>query len=378
MIRAIKNAVFFDGEKYIRDKFLTFEKDKILGFFDTLDAYDAIEILDYKNKICVPGYIDLQINGGAGVYFIKDFSLAAIDSIARTYRKYGTTSFFPTQVSTSLENIYNGIESVKEAMKDPLSGVIGIHVEGPFLNVEKRGAHQVRYILPPTIQELEKMIDVGKDTIGLLTIAPEKFSKDQLALLRQSGIRLSAGHCNATYAQAKEFYKNGITKVTHLFNAMSAFNSRNPGLVGAFFDTPELYGGIIADGKHLDFASLRIAHRLKKGKLFFVTDSVFVDFKGTQFNYDGFNVRLENGAFVNDENNLAGAAITMQDAIKNSILHAEISEEDAFKMATSIPAEYLGMSDEIGNLKAGAFADMVVMDKNYEIEQVFFKGKEVS
>ena len=377
MLKAIKNANFFTGSTYIRDQFLVFEKDKILGFFKKLDSFGEIKILDFKNKYCIPGFIDLQINGGAGVYFIKDFSLSAIDSIARTYRKYGTTSFFPTQVSTSLENIYNGIESVRQAIQDPMSGVLGIHVEGPFLNPVKRGAHQVRYIIPPTMKELEKMINAGKNTIGLLTIAPELFDEQQLALLRESGIRLAAGHSNATYAQAKDFYKKGITKITHLFNAMSPFQSREPGLVGAFFDAPELYAGIIADGKHVDYAALRIAQRLKKGKLFFVTDSVFVDFQGTRFEFDGFNIRLENGAFVNEENNLAGAAITMQDAIYNSIHYAGIPEEEAFKMATSIPAEYLGMSNQIGYLKAGAFADFVIMDQDYQIEEVFFRGREV-
>jgi N-acetylglucosamine-6-phosphate deacetylase len=374
MLTAIQNALFFTGTEYLRDQFLVFEDDKIIGFYDDLDNFQDIKILDFKNKFCVPGFIDLQINGGAGIYFIQDFSLDAIDSIARTYRKYGTTSFFPTQVSTGLKNIYNGIHSVREAMKNPLSGVLGIHVEGPFLNPVKRGAHQVRYVIPPTMKELEKMIAEGKDTIGLLTIAPELFSDEQLKLLRDSGIRLSAGHSNATFEQAKTFYKKGISKVTHLYNAMSAFQSRDPGLIGAFFDSPELYGGIIADGKHVDYTSLRIAHRLKKGKLFFVTDSVFVDFRGTKFEFDGFNIRLENGAFVNEENNLAGAAITMQDAIYNSINYAQIPEEDAFRMATSIPAEYLDMSDRIGNLKAGAFADFVILDEEYQIEEVYFRG----
>ncbi len=375
MIKAIANARFFTGSTYRKEKFLVFENDKILGFYDSLDNLGITKIFDFKNKICLPGFIDLQVNGGAGIYFIKDFSLEAIDSIAKTYRKYGTTSFFPTQVSTSFENIYSGIASVKEAMKNPLSGVLGIHVEGPFLNPIKRGAHQVRYIKTPTISELEKMIDAGKDSIGLLTIAPEQFSDDQLKLLQESGIRLSAGHSNATYEQAKSFDQKGITKVTHLYNAMSAFQSRNPGLVGAFFDSPDLYGGIIVDGKHVDYAAVRTAFRLKKGKLFFVTDSVFVDFEEDRFVFDGFDIRYENGAYVNHENNLAGAAITMQEAIYNGIHYAEIPEEDAFKMATSIPAEYLGMSDKVGNLKTGADADMVILGEDYKIEEVFFKGE---
>lgn len=376
MLQAIKNATFFTGTQYIRDQFLVFEKDKILGFYDTLDPFGTIKVWDFKDKYCVPGFIDLQINGGAGIYFAQDLSMEAIDAVAKTYRKYGTTSFLPTQVSTSLERIHEGIRSVKLAMQNPSSGVLGIHVEGPFLNPVKRGAHLLKYLQKPMLPALENLVDIGAGTIGLLTIAPELFDAEQLALLRASGIRLSAGHSNATYAEAKDFYKKGITKVTHLYNAMSAFQSREPGLVGAFFDTPELYGAIIADGKHVDYAALRIAQRLKKDKLFFVTDSVFVDFTGTRFEYDGFNIRLENGAFVNDENNLAGAAITMQEAIRNSILYANIPERDAFKMATSIPATYLGMSDQIGHLKKDAFADFVIMNQDYQIEAVFFKGEQ--
>ncbi len=375
MLRAIIGATFYTGTKYIRDQVLILENDKVLGFFNSLGGFPGIDILEYKNKLCLPGFIDLQINGGAGVYFTQDFSQSAIQSVAKTYRKYGTTSFLPTLVSTKLEKIYTAIDATRIAMKNPFSGVLGLHVEGPYLNPIKRGAHLTKYLRKPEKKELESLIEKGKDAIALLTIAPELFDDDLLALLRDSGIRLSAGHSNASYQEAKYFHEKGISKVTHLFNAMSGFQSREPGLVGAFFDDPNLYAAIIADGKHVDFAALRIAQRLKRGKLFFVTDAVFVDFKGGHFKYDGFNIRLENGAYINDENNLAGAAITMQNAIYNSIRFANISEADAFQMASSIPAAYLGLSDQIGNIKKGAFADLVIMDKNYQIEEVIFRGK---
>jgi N-acetylglucosamine-6-phosphate deacetylase len=377
MYTAISQAKFFTGKEYIEDQYLVFKAERLLGFFPNLDAFDAITILEYPDKTCLPGFIDLQVNGGAGVYFVKDFSPAAVASIAQTYRKYGTTSFFPTQVSTSMDRVYEGIESVKQAMQDVYSGVIGMHVEGPFLNPIKRGAHQTKYILKPTLEMLEGLIEYGGSAIGLLTIAPERFGDRELAFLRETGIRLSAGHSNATYVEAKRGFDYGIRKVTHLFNAMSSFQSREPGLVGAFLDSPEVYGGIIADGRHVDYASLRIAQKAKRDKLFFVTDSVFVDFAGDRFVYDGFDVRLVNGAFVNQEGNLAGAAITMQEAIYNSIRFANIPEADAFKMATAIPAEYLGLSDEIGYLQKDAFADLVILDNDYQIEQVFFKGQTV-
>jgi len=378
MLKAIKDAIFFTGTTYIKDQYLVLEDDKILGFYDHLDDFASIQILSYKNKYCLPGFIDLQINGGAGTYFSKDFSLSAIESIAKTYRKYGTTSFLPTQVSTKLARIHEAIASVKTAMSNPHSGVLGLHVEGPYLNPIKRGAHLPKYLRVPSLPELEQLIKEGQGTIGLLTIAPELFTSEQLALLQASGIRLSAGHSNASYEQARQFHQYGISKVTHLYNAMSGFQSRNPGLVGAFFDTPELYGAIIADGKHVDYAAIRIAHRLKKGKLFFVTDSIFVDFIGDHFEYDGFDIRRINGAFFNTEGNLAGAAITMQEAIRNSILYAKIEEADAFRMATAIPAEYLGMAEKIGYLRAGAYADLVILDKeDYGVEEVFFRGSRV-
>ncbi len=375
MRTAISQARFFTGSEYIENQYLVFEGMKILGFFSNLEGLGEVEVLEYPDKFCLPGFIDLQVNGGAGVYFVKDFSTSAIQSIAKTYRKYGTTSFFPTQVSTSLDRVYEGLTAVKESMQDIYSGVIGMHVEGPFLNPIKRGAHQTKYIQKPSMEKLEDLIRFGESAIGLLTIAPEQFSDAELSFLQASGIRLSAGHSNATFSEAKRGFSYGIRKVTHLFNAMSPFQSREPGLVGAFLDAPDIYGGIIADGKHVDYNSLRLAHRLKQGKLFFVTDSVFVDFEGDHFVFDGFDIRMVDGAYVNHEGNLAGAAITMQEAIYNSIRFANIPEADAFMMATSIPADYLGMGNQIGYLQKDAFADFVILDQDYQIEQVYFKGQ---
>lgn len=377
MIKAIANALFFTGTDYLRAPYLLFENDKIIGFCDTLDNFNEIEILNFSNCYCLPGFIDLQVNGGGGIFFTKDHSQEGLLKIAETYRKHGTTSFLPTLVSSEFEKIFPAIESVRQAMADPLSGVIGIHLEGPFLNPEKRGAHLQKYLRKPDAVSLQRIVEKSREVIALMTIAPELFSNENLAILSQNGIRLSAGHSNASYVEVRQFYEKGISKVTHLFNAMSAFQSREPGLVGAFLDHPEWYGGIIADGKHVDFASLRIAHRLKRGKLFFVTDSVYVDFKGDHFEINGANIRRQNGVFVNDENNLAGAALTMQEAIRNSIRFAQIPEADAFRMATSIPADYLGMSAQIGYLKKDAFADFVILDKDYQIKQVIFKGKKV-
>jgi N-acetylglucosamine-6-phosphate deacetylase len=313
------------------------------------------------------GFIDLHINGGSKHYFTQHPTEETIDDIYQSSLRLGTTHVLPCLITSPLENILKGIEATRNYMaRNPNSGVLGMHLEGPFLNPVKRGAHLAEYVRKPTDDELKTIIEHGKDVIKIMTIAPEQFTEKQIEMLLDSGINLSAGHSNATFIQAQSAYNQGIKLCTHLYNAMSQMGHREVGLVGATFDNDDVYAPIILDGFHCDYAAARIAHKAKKDKLFLISDALFVGDEVKKFQWEGFDAYLENGQYRNSEGNLAGAAISMADAVRNAVKHTEISIEEAIQMATIRPAKAIGMEHEIGKIEVGYPANFVIFDENLE------------
>ena len=336
----------------------------------------SVERIDLQGQMLVPGLIDLQANGGGTAFFTRDLSLQSLETIAEVHRREGTTNFLPTLVSTTWENILRSIELVREAMQDPRNGILGMHLEAPFLHPEKRGAHLSQYLKLPTDQLLRELIEAGEGVIKLLTIAPELFTSRQLAMLQESDFLLSAGHSMATYTQACDAFAAGVQKVTHLYNAMSPLQSRAPGLVGATLDHPNIWAGIIADGIHLDYAALRIAHRLKPERLMLVSDAYYVRPVQDYFEYDGYRIRFMGDCFRNEAGNLAGSAITMLDGVRNCIRHAGIDSVSAWEMATCRPADFLGLGQQLGKIEVGYRADLLVLNDDLELNRVFLAGQE--
>lgn len=365
------------GERELWNHSIIIQDGKILDVVPYASmAPEDCEVIDMSGKFLLPGFIDLQVNGGGSEFFTHNISKEAVEVMYKSHLKFGTTRFLPTLISTSKENILNACNVIKECQEENAYGVLGMHLEGPYFNMEKKGAHYPKFIREPQENELNEIIEVGKEVIKIITVAPEKFSDDLLKLLVNNFV-VSAGHSNATYDQAKRAFNLGIKKVTHLFNAMSQFNSRNPGLVGAFFDEKDVFGGIIVDGVHCDFASVRAAHALKKGKLFLVSDASFVDNDVESFEFDGFQLKNIGGNFYTEAGNLAGSSISMLDAVRNCVLNVGISLEEVAKMASTYPAQCLGIQDEFGKIKAGYVADLVVLDNNLNLESVIVEGKEV-
>lgn len=234
-----------------------------------------------------------------------------------------------------------------------------MHLEGPFLNPLKRGAHSLNQVRKPTNSELEEIIRYGKGVIKVITIAPECFTDDQLDLLLESDIVISAGHSTMTYEQAQYYFSKGIRLVTHLFNAMTQFGHREPGLVGATLENDAVYAPVILDGAHCDYAAARLAYKLKKDKFFLISDAAFLGRKVENFKWDNFDAHLENGFYRNEEGNLAGASISMLEAVQNAHKHLNVSVDEAIKMATSGVAKAINMENEIGKIKTGFPASFV-------------------
>jgi N-acetylglucosamine-6-phosphate deacetylase len=357
----ITNATVHTGTEVLQNQSITTEN----GLISFSEAKTDAKIIDLKGKHISAGFVDTHINGGEKFYFTQHANEATIEDIYESSLKLGTTHVLPTLITSPLENILKGIEATRNYLdKNPHAGVLGMHLEGPFLNLAKRGAHLASYIKNPTNNELEEIIKFGKGIIKLMTIAAENFTTEQIDMLLESGIKISLGHSNATYKQAKSAYNQGITLCTHLYNAMTQMGHREPGVVGATFDSSEVYAPIILDGFHCDYAAARIAYKIKQDKLFLISDALFVGEQVKQFQWGEFDAYLENGQYRNSEGNLAGAAVSMADCVKNAVQQVGISLEEAIKMATIRPAKALGIDTKIGQIAEGFPAKFVIFDEN--------------
>jgi len=339
----------FTGEQLLNNQLVYCEKGAIVSVRDGIAAE-----ADQEVACLSAGFIDIHINGGSRHHFTAEPEEQTVRDIAESSEALGTAYTLPTLVTSPVENILKGIGAVRAFMAaQPGKGVIGMHLEGPFIHPIKRGAHLTKYLLQPTDELIEKIAREGSGVIALITIAPELFSDRQIAMLMEAGITVSAGHSNATYEEGQSAFAKGIRLVTHLYNAMSGFSHRAPGLVGAAFDNGDVYAPIILDGAHCHFASARIAYRAKKEKLFLISDALFTGDQMSFFKWDHFDSYLRDGRYVNSEGNLAGAAICMGDAVRNAVHQVGIGLQEAVEMATIRPAEALGLQQQLGRVQPG-------------------------
>ncbi|PRZ24196.1 N-acetylglucosamine-6-phosphate deacetylase [Flavobacterium granuli] len=351
MKQALINAAVHTGDEIIDNGVIIIENGKILSVQKEIPT--DIKTTDLKGNHVSAGFIDIQINGGEHYYFSEYPNEKTIQDIHDSSLKYGTTHTLPCLISSSNETILQGIEAVRNYKEKYKNGVLGMHLEGPFLNPLKRGAHSLNQVRKPTNSELEEIIRYGKDVIKVITIAPECFTDEQLDMLLESGIVISAGHSTMTYKEAQYYFSKGIKLVTHLFNAMTQFGHREPGLVGATFENEAVYAPLILDGAHCDYAAARLAYKLKKDKFFLISDAAFLGRKVENFKWENFDAHLENGFYRNEEGNLAGASISMLEAVQNAFNHLHVSADEAIKMATSRVASAINMENQIGKIKAG-------------------------
>lgn len=318
---------------------------------------------DHTVECLSPTFTDIQVNGGTSFNFTEKPEFRTLSDIADSCAALGTGFMLPTLLSSPLENILKAIQAVKDfQVRHPEAGVIGMHLEGPFINPEKRGAHAASWVRKPTDTELEEIIRYGKGILRLMTIAPEVFTKGQIDMLVASGITISAGHSNATYEQAVTGFHHGIQLVTHLYNAMSEFQPRAPGLVGAAFDTPYVATPLILDGHHSDFLAARIAYKLKRDKFFLVSDVLFTGEKKERYEWGEFNAYLKGDQYINSEGHFAGSAISLGEAVRNAVLHVGIALPEAISMVTERPAAAIGMDNFIGRVQVGYPAVFTTFD----------------
>ena len=307
-----------------------------------------------------PGFIDVQVNGGGDVLFNDALDPEGIATMAAAHRRFGTTSLLPTLITDRPEKLERGIAAVREAMRTNPS-VLGIHLEGPFISARRPGVHDPAAIRRPTDADLALLTSVDTG-VTLVTLAPEEVPAGFIAALSRAGVRVSLGHSMATYDETRAAMAEGLTGFTHLFNAMRSLGSRDPGPIAAALETPACWYGLIVDGEHVDAAVLRLALR-GLGRPMLVTDAMPpVGGKRDRFSLYGQEIAVGDGRCVRSDGTLAGAALDMASAVRNAVRLLGIDLAGALHMASTAPADFLGLGERLGRVQAGARADLVALD----------------
>ncbi|POO55313.1 N-acetylglucosamine-6-phosphate deacetylase [Agrobacterium rosae] len=381
MMRALTNARIFDGFAWHDESALLIDGGKIADVVVMTDISSGLEQVDTDGAIIVPGFIDLQVNGGGGVMLNDDQSVEGIRQICAAHAKFGTTSLLPTLITDTREITVAAIKAGLEAKDAGVPGFLGLHLEGPHLSVARKGTHHPGLIRPMEDIDLQNLLAIGHSFNALMiTVAPENTTEDQVRALADGGFIVSLGHTNASYETAMAYAKAGARTITHLFNAMSPLENRTPGLVGAALDMGNFSAGIITDGYHVHPASLGAALRAKRGpgRIFIVTDAmstIGTDLTGLTLN--GRQIYRKDGRLTLADGTLAGADIDMLSSVLFVHRKLDVDFGEAVRMASLYPAEAAGVADHKGKLAPGHDADFVILDSDYEIKSTWIGGEEV-
>jgi N-acetylglucosamine-6-phosphate deacetylase len=373
---ALVNGRVLIDSGFVENRCVLIEADRIVAVVEPADPRCvAAHKHDLGGKLLLPGFIDLQVNGGGGVLFNDAPSVESIRAIGAAHRRFGTTGFLPTLISADLDVVAKAIAAVQAALAAKVPGVLGIHIEGPFLNVERKGIHD-----PEKFRELDsaaiQLLTSLRGGRTLVTLAPEMTTPAMIRKLVDAGVVVSAGHTNATYEEIREALHEGLTGFTHLFNAMSQLTGRAPGVVGAALDDPDSWCGIIVDGEHTDPVVLRISMRCKRHDRFMlVTDAMpGVGTNNKSFLIGGRKITVTGNLCLDDDGRLAGSNIDMASCVRNAVSLLGLPLPEAVRMASLYPAEFLGVAHDVGRIAAGFKANFVVADDQVQVSETWIDG----
>lgn len=377
MTLALVNGRILTDAGLVDGKAVLVANDRIAEVVNHSAIPAAAREYDLQGGLLLPGFIDTQVNGGGGVLFNDDPSVESIIEIGRAHRRFGATGFLPTLISDDLHVVSRAVHAVQAAIDCKTPGVLGIHIEGPFLNAERRGVHDASKLrwLDEDGLELLTSLKGGKT---LVTLAPERTTPAIIRKLAKAGVIVSAGHTNATYGQVKEALAYGLTGFTHLFNAMSQLTGREPGVVGAALDDPDSWCGIILDGHHVDPVVLRIAMRSKRRDRFMLVSDAMPSVGAPQhkaFILQGRPISVADNMCIDEDGRLAGSDIEMATAVRNAREMLQIDLADAARMASQYPAEFLGLGHELGRIAPGYRANLVLVDEQVNVMETWIDGE---
>ncbi|GAA0887359.1 N-acetylglucosamine-6-phosphate deacetylase [Rhodanobacter soli] len=330
---------------------------------------------DLHGAMLLPGFIDVQVNGGGGVLFNEAPTVETLRRIGAAHRRFGTTGFLPTLISDRAEVMRVALAAVEQALAEGVPGVLGIHLEGPYLAPARKGVHDAKHFHAPRSDELALLCAPHRG-VRLLTLAPDQVPLASIGALAAAGLIVCAGHTAADYETTRAALAAGVRGFTHLFNAMTPFGSREPGVVGAALEDADSWCGIIVDGHHVHPASLRVALAAKpRGKMLLVTDAMPpVGADRPDYVLNGETIIAKDGICQTAQGVLAGSALDMASAVRNAVQLLGLSLEEAVRMASTYPAEFLGLGESHGRIAPGFRADLVVLDDEYRVQQSWIGG----
>ena len=381
----VTNARILTPNGYVSDKGMAVENGKITAFQS--DAPDGAEIVDAGGKLVIPGFVDIHLHGGGGSEFI-DGTLQAFETVAKTHCLHGTTSLCPTPASCSLESLYRLFDVYKDAVKNTkYSDFLGIHLEGPFLSLENKGAQNANYIISPTKELMSELLERGKGVVARISFAPENEGMQNcIEMARDAGILLAIAHSNIQYEETEAVYNRGVRLITHLFNATTTIRKVNQivraGIVEAFYTLPEMKAEIIGDGCHVPKQVIAMARKFKGTEnICLITDAMRAAGTDVTESYLG-EVLPENRVIIEagvaklpDRSFYAGSIATMDRVFKNAVLNVGLPVEDISVMMSKTPAMLMGAGERKGVLDTGYDADFLFIDENFDVERVFVRGE---
>jgi N-acetylglucosamine-6-phosphate deacetylase len=367
MIKAYLNCIILSNGSELAGHAVLVKGDSILDIVPESAIPADAQLTDLKGSYLAPGLIDVQIYGSGGLLFGGIPTVEALEQMENDLLKQGTTGFFATVATNSNEIVERAIEAAKAFRPRAKGNFLGLHLEGPYLNPQRKGAHPPEYIKKGTLDEVRRWVEQAEGELKIMTLAPELQDPEVIHYLNEQGVILSCGHSNATYEEALQFLGSPVHAATHLFNAMPPLHHREPGLAAAIFEKKP-YSSIIADGIHVHFGMLKMAKRLLGNRLFFITDAV------TQASEGIYQHVFRNDRYTMPDGTLSGSSLTMLRSVQNAVVQADIPLAEAVNMASLYPAELIRQDNLKGQIKKGFYADFVVFDKTYTVQQVSFRG----
>ncbi len=377
MRTALADATTFTGEAFVEGHALLIENGKILDIVANGKIPGDAKKISHADKILAPGFIDTQVNGGGNVMLNNTPTAEACLAIAAAHRSFGTTRLLPTCISDTPDITRKCIAAVREARRKDKS-ILGIHIEGPHLGEAKRGVHKADYLRPLSDNDLS-LYRPEDGEIMLITVAPEYVPPEQIKKLRAQGVIISIGHTQATAAETRAALAAGASGFTHLFNGMNKSTEPDSGPVAVALEDRESWCGIIADGHHVSAEMIRLATAKKPGHIFLVSDAMPLSASDSPqpFQLYGESIRVENGRLTNSEGKLAGAILTLGEAVSNCINKFGIDPGEALRMASLYPAQFLRLDNKLGKLLPGFEADTVILNVNFQVEPKWQAGFQI-
>lgn len=353
----------FTGYEMLEHHAVSTENGIIKKLLHVSEIKDEAAITDLGDVLLAPAFVDIQLYGANNRLLAVYPDAETVSGIVKYCGNGGAAYCLPTVATNTYEVIFSCIDAIKDYWEQGRKGVVGLHVEGPWINPAKRGAHRAEWIFSPTVEQARQLLDYGKGIIKLITLAPECVSKDVIELIRSYDVVISAGHSNATYEEATDAFNSGIYAATHLYNAMSPLQHRAPGLVGAVFNHEKVLCSIVPDGHHVDFAAIRIAKTIMGRRLFAITDAV------TETTHGYYRHHFEGDKYTSN-GILSGSALTMYKAFSNFVNYCGIDAEEALRMCSTYPAMVLQLEEKFGVIKEGAEASLIVLGNDFQFMKI--------